>query len=459
MSTLAGQFYSLLDKGWRPVFAQERTHERAMEHALAMPSVLGRRTISRTLCALGHTQQDWSADYKMFSRSPWQPEGLFEPVITDYVVRYPEGFIVAAFDDTKLTKTGRRIASAFWQRDPMSPPFHTNLVYGLRFLQASLLYPHHREGDFPARALPVVFQEVPVVKKPGKRAGAEARAAYKRDCKQHNLSTQTLDAMRGLRQRLDQAGAPDRPLLATVDGSFCNKTIFKAELERTHLLARCRKDARLCFPAPAGSRRRYDPQLFTPEQVRHNEAVPWQEATVYFGGRWRTLRCKEVRGVLWKRGAGTRPLRLIVIAPTPYRLSQRGRLNYREPAYLLTTELITPTSQLIQSYLDRWQIEVNHRDEKDLLGVGQAQVRSPQSVPRQPAFAVACYSMLQLAALQTFGQGRTGDYLDLPKWRKGANRPSLLDVLTLLRKEYIETPGWPLPNRNIVRNLTLGANT
>jgi len=31
---------------------------------------------------------------------------------------------------------------------------------------------------------------------------------------------------------------------------------------------------------------------------------------------------------------------------------------------------------LIQYYFDRWQIEVNHRDEKSLLGVGQAQVWS-----------------------------------------------------------------------------------
>lgn len=99
-----------------------------------------------------------------------------------------------------------------------------------------------------------------------------------------------------------------------------------------------------------------------------------------------------------------------------------------------------PIAFLIQAYLDRWQIEVNHRDEKDILGVGQAQVFSPNSVPRQPAFAVATYSMLLLAGLLAFGPGRTSDYLQLPTWRRNANRPSALDMISLLRKETHETP-------------------
>ena len=83
---------------------------------------------------------------------------------------------------------------------------------------------------------------------------------------------------------------------------------------------------------------------------------------------------------------------------------------------------------------------MNHREEKDTLGVGQAQVRSPLSVPRQPAFAVAAYSALLLAALLTFGPGRCSRYEPLPKWRRNAARPSCLDLITLLRKEIADNP-------------------
>jgi hypothetical protein len=91
-------------------------------------------------------------------------------------------------------------------------------------------------------------------------------------------------------------------------------------------------------------------------------------------------------------------------------------------------------------YFDRWQIEVNHRDEKDTLGVGQAQMWNPVSVPKQPALVVASYSALLLAALKAFGPGRGEAYAELPKWRSNAKRPSCLDLSVLLRKEAQQNP-------------------
>jgi hypothetical protein len=91
-------------------------------------------------------------------------------------------------------------------------------------------------------------------------------------------------------------------------------------------------------------------------------------------------------------------------------------------------------------YFDRWQIEINHRDEKDTLGVGQAQVWNPVSVPKQPALVVASYSALLLAALKAFGPARGEAYAKLPKWRSRAKRPSCLDLATLLRKEAEQNP-------------------
>lgn len=457
---LLQQFHSLLNRGWRLAFSQARTHERAVGHAIASVCVLGRRTLSRSLGALGRSDCDWSADYRMFSRSRWQAERLFDPVIDDHLERYPKGPVVAAIDDTKLRKTGKKIPGACWQRDPLSPPFHINLLYGLRFLQASLLFPHYREGDYPPRGIPVRFQEAPPLKKPGKRASEEERKQYRQLQKEKNLSKQALEVLRGLRTSLDQRGGSARSLLIVGDGSFANQTMFKASLERTELLARCRKDARLCFPAPAGSRRKYDQEVFTPEQVRQQPERPWNKAKAYLGGKRRPVKYKEVKNVLWKRGGGQRRLRLIVLAPVPYKLSRHSRTNYRQPAYFLTTDLTTPIKLLVQACFDRWQIEVNNRDEKDLLGVGQAQVRSVQSVPRHPALAVASYSLLLLAALRSSGPGRTADYLAQPKWRSNnSRRPSLLDLITLLRKQCNEASVSHFLPQDFTKNLVLYADT
>ena len=129
---------------------------------------------------------------------------MFDPVIDNYLARYPDGPIRVACDDTRLKKSGKKIAHAFWQRDPMSPPFHLNFIYGLRFVQLAMLFPHYQEGDFSARGFPVAFQEAPAVKKPGKRASDQERADYKQACKQQNLSIETLNTISNLRQRLDQ---------------------------------------------------------------------------------------------------------------------------------------------------------------------------------------------------------------------------------------------------------------
>jgi hypothetical protein len=52
-----------------------------------------------------------------------------------------------------------------------------------------------------------------------------------------------------------------------------------------------------------------------------------------------------------------------------------------------------------------------------------------------PQFQVAAYSLLLLASLLAFGFQRTNDYLPLPLWRRKSIRPSLLDLLNLLRDQ------------------------
>jgi hypothetical protein len=87
-----------------------------------------------------------------------------------------------------LYKTGRCIQQAFFQRDPLSPPFHVNLMFGLRFLQASLLVPLNRRSKIGTRALPIRFQEASRVKRPGRKATTEEWKWYRAAVRKYNLS-------------------------------------------------------------------------------------------------------------------------------------------------------------------------------------------------------------------------------------------------------------------------------
>jgi hypothetical protein len=402
---------------WHSVFVQRRTLVRATRQALGSLLCLGRSTLSRILWTAGREQKSWSAEYFLHSRAQWNPHALFEPIVRE-ALRYCRGRLVGvAVDDTRLKKTGRSIRQAQYHRDPLSPPFHVNLIWALRFLQASVLLPLHRSGPWSARGIPIRFEEVSSVKKPGRGADEEAWKIYKQEVKQRNLSRRFVQSMAEVRQAFDRAGARQKILVIAGDGSFCNRTVFSAIPDRVVLLARTRKDASLCFRAPKGGRRFYAKEKFTPDQVRLDESKAWQTTKIFYGGKRRKVRYKEVAGVLWQGGARKRPLRLLVIAATPYKKRKTGKTYYRHPAFLLTTMPEGSARHLLQIYFDRWQIEVNHRDEKDTLGVGQAQMWHPVSVPKQPALVVASYSALMLAALKAFGPERGPAFAALPLWR------------------------------------------
>jgi len=438
MTTLLAAFLDIA-ADWRCVFPQSRTFQRAVRQALGSLVCLGRRCLSRIIWTNGGQHRSWSAEYFLHSRCDWQPQELFRPILQRGLAYCPGRLVGVAVDDTRLPKTGRCIQQAFYQRDPLSPPFHVNLMLGLRFLQASLLVPVHRLAQVSTRGVPIRFEEVSRVKKPSRKAKPEDWKEYKEAIKQHNLSQSFVRMMGQLRQELDWAGGEKKILLLAGDGSFCNRTCLRAQRDRTELICRARKDAVLCFKATEGSRRFYSTEKFTPDEVRQEEG-PWKETKVFYGGKRRKVRYKEVAVVYWQGGAGRCPLRLLVVAPTPYRKRKGRKLYYRRPAFLLTTDLTSSAKQLLQIYFDRWQIEVNHRDEKDTLGVGQAQLWNVKAVPKQPVLAVAAYSALLLASLIAFGAERGAAYEPLPKWRRKAYRPSCLDLVTLLRKEMAQHP-------------------
>jgi hypothetical protein len=278
------------------------------------------------------------------------------------------------------------------------------------------------------------------VRKPGKKATPEQQAAYRQAQKAHNLSTAFVGMLRELRGCFDAYGFAHKSVIAVGDGSFCNKTTFRQGLDRTILITRARKDLRLCFPYQGPGRCVYGKETFTPQEVYQDATRPWKEARIFHGGKYRRIRYKDVGQLLWRGGGGRRLLRLLVLAPTPYRKTKAGRRYYREKAYLLCDDQELAAKALLQAYFDRWEIEINHRDEKSILGVGQAQVWADLSVPRVPALMVATYSLLLLSALETYGPKRTTAYEALPKWRRAARRPSCQDLVSLLRKQLQARP-------------------
>jgi hypothetical protein len=489
---LLEKFHELLQP-WRSTFAQQRTWQRAQRLAYGLLTCLRTHLTSNAICATGRQFLDWSADYRLFSRSPWDPHALFDPIFDHLaeLLASASAPVVVALDDTLCKKSGRRIPGATLARDPQSPPFHVNLCRGLRFVQASVLV---RANPLlgPARALPVCFEPAPPAVKPKSGAGARkhrrqnqanpkknasrkrnhktrASAAgrkpavltpqqqeYRLQKKQRALTQVGVRVLHFLRQALDaRPGTRQRQLLASGDGTYTNRSVLRQLPERTTFIGRIRKDAKLFHALPAtparsaGRPRRYGAAAPTPEQILHDDTVPVVRVRCFAAGQVRCLPVKVVRPLYWRKAGADLALQLVIIKPLGYRLRKGSKLLYRQPAFLISTDPNLPLRTLLQAYIDRWEIECNHRDEKSLIGVAQGQVWSPKAVTRLPQFQVATYSLLMLASILAYGFQRTVDYLPLPLWRRKSVRPSILDLLNLLRDQIFARQMQDKPTSNI----------
>jgi hypothetical protein len=464
---------------WRSAFAQQRTWQRAQRLAYGLLLCLRTHLTSNAICATGRQFLDWSADYRLFSRSPWAPHALFDPIFDHLPALLPseQASVVVALDDTLCKKTGRHIPGATYARDPQSPAFHVNLCRGLRFVQASVLV---RAKQFlgPARALPVRFEPAPPAIKPKSRVKASRHhqkdqrnqkknqksqakkysvkagknkdailtpeeKQYRIDKKLRALPQVGVGVLHSLRQALDsRLGTRLRQMLASGDGSYTNRTVLRQLPERTTFIGRIRKDAKLFLPLPTdsvtrsgGRPRRYGVPAPTPEHVLQDDTVPIVKVPCFAAGAEREIPVKILRTVYWRKAGPDMPLLLLVIKPLGYRLRKGSKLLYRQPAFLICTDPQLDLKTLLQAYIDRWEIECNHRDEKSFIGAAQGQVWSPLAVTRLPQFQVAIYSLLLLASILAYGFQRTEAYLPLPLWRRKSVRPSILDLLNLLRDQ------------------------
>jgi SRSO17 transposase len=375
----------------------------------------------------------------MYSADRIEPQKLFVPVRRALTTRLePDQPLVVALDDTRLRKSGRKTHGVKYTRDPMGPAFHLNLIKAQRCLQLSMASVGE-EGM--ARMIPIDFVHAPPPRKLRRQADEQARAQWRQASRESALPRVGAQRVLRLRRAMDEEGQQNRRLWVLVDGGYTNRTFLKHLPERTTCVGRIRADAKL-YELPAstnartGRHRVYGQRVPTPEALRQDQSIPWTHVEAFAAGKRHSFKVKTLAPLRWRPAGKEHNLRLLVVAPVSYRLSKHSPLLYRKPAYLICTDPDASVEQILQTYIWRWDIEVNFRDQKTLLGVGQAQVRHERSVEKVPAVAVAAYAMLLTSATQLFGPTGKPDRLPAPKWRRQQTlRASTQSLINHLRQE------------------------
>lgn len=436
---------------WEGAFCQHRSLWKAQRHAVGLMLTMGTVQISRVLWTLGLSWRDWSGEYRHFSRGNWDAQDCFEPLLAAAERLCTGDYVDVAGDFTHIRKSGRKIAGVRLMRDPASDiKWNNNLIRGLQYLQLGLLVPvahpdRSASVGSATRCLPVHFSSVPSLKKPGKKATQQEWQQYKQDQRARPAMIASREAIASVRSRLDAHGGHQQTLSVILDGSFANRTILADPIERTEITCRCRRNARLRFGKTSSDARGfYQPDSFTPDSIRtEHQTHPFTEAPIRLTNRTITVRYKDIGNVYWPGAAKRRPLRLLMVAQPHHKAkgtSGQAPCFDQDTYHIITTDLERPAHEIIQAAFDRWQIEVAHREQKTVFGIGDAQVRNEKSVQRHPAFAVACYSLLHLAAIELHQEHPDCLNIQMPKWHTRRSRPSIQTLLNVLRQEIQNNP-------------------
>ena len=414
----------------KDAFSSESVWRRAARLGTGSLLCLGRHNVSCLISATGQQDKDWSADYRVFERERFDQEELFSVARKEVLKRCNrKDPLVVLMDDTLLKKKGRKVSGTGWKRDPNGPKFCNNFIWSTKYLQISAAL-EEKERPGSCRGVPLLFKHCPTPKKPSRYAPQWAHEEYKVLRERMKVSLHGANAIMELRRQMDESSSDaSRELVVSVDGGYTNKTVIRPLPDRTTLIGRARKDAKL-YGIPCKEKRRRGRKRFygviqpTPEQIRQDKSIPWKIVKAFASDRVHEFKIKHIKPLRSKIG-GERNMSLLVIRPLHYRLKKGSPLLYRKATYLICTNPDLAAEKILQWYLWRWQIEVNFRDEKSLIGIDEASVRTQSSVRNQPILVAASYSFMLLAFTKSLNQGRS--IYKLPKWRKN-NPPDRLST-------------------------------
>ena len=407
----------------RSAFRQERTYQRSVGLLLGEVFNFARHTVTQGLLALGITEGDWSAWYRLFSRKRFEEEKLASCLLEQTVQHVPENEpYVVAIDGTTLHRSSLKMPGTSWLRDSRFSAFRPGIHRAQRFLHGAWLTPL-QEGfsrAIPLRFLPAFPEKANPAETPHRREW-EAGLVF----------------LNWLRQGLDRLGRKAQMLLVVADGGFDVLELWRGLPDNVVLLTRTARN-RALFELPErapnpgpGRPASYGDPAPKPAEWLHRGLRNWPKQQVAVRGKSMEMRY-QLLGPFVREGLPERPLFLIVVKGMHHKVGKKKqRFKHRSPSFYLGSavqrdgrwQLPLPIATLLAWLWQRWEIEVAHREMKTGWGVGEKQCWNPRSAEVAVQWSVWVYAILLLAGYRTWGL--LGGPAAPASWWSGAKRWSL----------------------------------
>jgi hypothetical protein len=399
----------------RPAFQQERPFLRAAWLLLSELFTFARHTVTQELMALGETENDWSAWYRLFSHKRFDYEKLTTITLKETIKEVPEKELyVVGVDGMLVPRSSRTMPGTSWWKALGTAPFKPGLARAQRFVNLSWLTGLE---DGYSRAVPL--QMIPAFPEKAVAAAEKKRKDWEAG----------IEGLIWVRKGLDEAGRKGQMMLTLVDGGFERVVEFWRQLpERVILLGRTAR-SRVLYELPGAYQGLGRPPLYGDRARKPadwlKEKTGWTTIVVKVRDQQREMTYR-VEGPYLREGLPDRPVYLIVVRGMDRKV--KGRRVQRDPAFYLVSAaqlekqwvLPLPIETLLTWAWQRWELEVSHREMKSSFGLGEKQCWNTRSAVTSVQWSAWVYALLLLAGYRTWGllKGPAAP----ARWSKSAKR-------------------------------------
>jgi len=393
----------------------------------------GRKTITSWFRAAGITER-YKAFY-YFVGSIGQKTEIIATVLFGIIVKLVyknQDRVLMAIDDSPTKRYGRQVAGAGIHRNPTVGPDGAKFVYGHVWVTLSALARHKLWGTIGLPLLAKMYIRVNDVKSVPK--------AHKISFQ--NKLAQAAELVRWAQTCCKRLG---KRLWIVTDGGYTKAGFLKPAIKAgAVVVTRLRKDAALhslikpVKKPKRGRPRKYGKRIYLQDEVAKRGG--WFSINVTLYGRQETKVVKIFKATY--KPAGGEVLVLIV---------REGKDSWRA---FMCTSIGASAEEILEAIADRFAIEQNFHDLKEIEGAGQQQVRSYSANVGVFHLNMWVHTMVELWSWEKRASvicDRSGS-----PWDDVYRRPSHADRCralrqAALRKTFFEISGHSRESRKIAR--------
>ena len=396
----------------------KRTWVKAKELMFGAILSIGKRTVTSALRVMGHQDDANFAKYhQVMNRAKWSAYELSHILLKLLMSQFDKGVepLVFGIDETIERRWGEQIKSRGIYRDPVrSSRSHFVKTSGLRWI--SLMWLTRIAWAERIWALPFLSVLAP------------SERFY--ETKKRNAKT-VLDWARQMVFQL-RRWLPKRRLIVVADSTYAALDFLHACQslpDPVSVITRLRLDAALYTPIPtvkkdkAGRKRKKGVRLPTPQAFLDNPKTRWATVTLaWYGGKQKTVELASGFALWYHAGKPTVSIRWVLI---------RDLLGKFESIALLATDRSLTPQQIVEWFVQRWQVEVTLEETRAHLGVETQRQWSDLAIARTTPLLLGLFSWITLAADSLFKENTI--HLRQAAWYT-KSLPTFSDALAAVRK-------------------------